>query len=53
MAKFILPENIQHGNSGNFVLIAGPCVIENEKMAEPIARQLQFICNRHQIPLIF
>jgi len=53
MANFILPENIKHGNSGNFVLIAGPCVIENEAMAEPIARQLQFICNRHQIPLIF
>ncbi len=53
MAKFILPENIQHGNSKNFVLIAGPCVIEDQEMAEPIAKKLQYICNKLQVPLIF
>jgi len=53
MAKFILPENIQHGNSENFVLIAGPCVIEDQEMAEPIAKKLQYICNKLQVPLIF
>lgn len=53
MTASILPENIQHGNSGNFVLIAGPCVIENETMAEPIAKRIQDITNKYQIPFIF
>lgn len=45
--------NIKHKDSGNFFLIAGPCVIENEEMAEPIARQIQFLSDKYQIPFIF
>lgn len=53
MSTLSLPENIQHKNSGNFFFIAGPCVIENEDMAEPIARKVQYICNKYQVPFIF
>ncbi|MGM0625332.1 MAG: 3-deoxy-8-phosphooctulonate synthase [Bacteroidota bacterium] len=44
---------LKHLNSGNFFLIAGPCIIENEEMAEPIAKKIRYICNKHQIPFIF
>lgn len=39
--------------SNNFFLIAGPCVIENEEMALPIADKLLRICDRLDIPFIF
>ena len=45
--------NLQHNNSGNFFLIAGPCVIEGEEMAFEIAEQILTICNGLQIPFIF
>ncbi|MFO7791173.1 MAG: 3-deoxy-8-phosphooctulonate synthase [Bacteroidota bacterium] len=44
---------INHLNSGNYFLIAGPCVIEDEEMAEPIARKLVNLANKHQLPFIF
>lgn len=45
--------NLQHNNSGNFFLIAGPCAIEGEEMAFEIAEQILTLCNRLQIPFIF
>ena len=45
--------NIQHNNSGNFFLIAGPCAIEGEEMAFEIAERLLTICNKLEIPFIF
>jgi 2-dehydro-3-deoxyphosphooctonate aldolase (KDO 8-P synthase) len=45
--------NIQHNNSGNFFLIAGPCAIEGEDMAFEIAERLLTICNKLEIPFIF
>lgn len=45
--------NLQHNNSGNFFLIAGPCAIEGEEVAFEIAEQILTICNRLQIPFIF
>jgi len=36
-----------------FVLIAGPCVIENRRVVMDIARRLKDIAFRHKIPLIF
>ncbi len=45
--------HIKHLNSGNFFLIAGPCIIENEEMAEPIARKLKDLANKYQLPFIF
>jgi 2-dehydro-3-deoxyphosphooctonate aldolase (KDO 8-P synthase) len=45
--------NIKHADSGNFFLMAGPCVIENETMPFEIAERLVDITNRLEIPFIF
>lgn len=45
--------NIRHSNSGNFLLLAGPCVIEGEDMALRIADKLVSVCDRLEIPLVF
>lgn len=44
---------IKHTNSGNFFLLAGPCVVENETMVFDIAKQIIDITNKLQIPFIF
>lgn len=44
---------IKHMNSGNFFLLAGPCVVENETMPFEIAGIISEICDRLQIPFIF
>jgi 2-dehydro-3-deoxyphosphooctonate aldolase (KDO 8-P synthase) len=46
-------DKLKHTNSGNFFLLAGPCVIEGEEMALNIAEHLVKTCDRLQIPLIF
>ena len=45
--------NLQHQRSGNFFLIAGPCVIESEKTVMEIAEKTLNICNKLEIPFIF
>lgn len=40
-------------DSGNFFLLAGPCVIEDEKMAFPIAEKIKVISEKYRIPFIF
>ena len=45
--------NLQHQRSGNFFLIAGPCVIESEKIVMEIAEKILNICNKLKIPFIF
>jgi 2-dehydro-3-deoxyphosphooctonate aldolase (KDO 8-P synthase) len=44
---------IQIGKGNPLVLIAGPCVIESEKITLEIARQLKRLCEALKIPLIF
>jgi 2-dehydro-3-deoxyphosphooctonate aldolase (KDO 8-P synthase) len=44
---------IKHTSSGNFFLIAGPCVVEDETMPFEIAEKVLKICDRLQIPYIF
>ncbi len=39
--------------SGNFLLLAGPCVVESEEMTFRIAGELVRLCEKYQIPLIF
>lgn len=39
--------------SGNFFLLAGPCVIEGENMALDIASEISAICRRLDIPYAF
>lgn len=45
--------NIKHTESGNFFLIAGPCVVENERSPFEIAEKLVSISDKYKIPLIF
>lgn len=44
---------LRHTNTGNFFLIAGPCVIENETMPMDIAHRIADTCERLEIPYIF
>lgn len=44
---------IRNTDSGNFFVMAGPCVIEGEEMAMRIAEHLAKVCDRLQVPLIF
>lgn len=47
------PMKLNYTDSGNFFLIAGPCVIENETMPFEIAETIMKICDRLKIPFIF
>jgi 2-dehydro-3-deoxyphosphooctonate aldolase (KDO 8-P synthase) len=44
---------IRHTQSGNFFLIAGPCVIENREICFDIARKVIEITDKLHIPYIF
>jgi 2-dehydro-3-deoxyphosphooctonate aldolase (KDO 8-P synthase) len=44
---------IKHTESGNFFLMAGPCVIEGEDIALKIAEKIVKISDKLEIPLIF
>lgn len=43
----------QSYTSNNFFLIAGPCVVENEKMVFDISEKVAAICKKLAIPYIF
>jgi len=45
--------DIEIGNNKPFVLIAGPCVIENKKSCIEIAGRLKELCQNFNVPLIF
>lgn len=45
--------NIKHADSGNFFLIAGPCIIENDKNPFEIAEKILTITDKLQIPYVF
>ncbi len=45
--------NINHQNSDQFFLLAGPCAIENEAMAFEIAEKVLSITDRLNIPFVF
>ncbi len=44
---------LQHQNAGNFLLMAGPCVIEDETSPFAIANEIIKIANKLEIPYIF
>ncbi len=46
-------KSITIGNNNPFVLIAGPCVVENEKMIMDTAQKVKSICTNLNIPFIF
>ncbi len=45
--------NIKFTTSGNFFLIAGPCVVEDEIMPFEIAEKVALLCQKLEIPYIF
>ena len=51
----MLPEidRLKNTQAGQFLLIAGPCVIEGEKMAMDIAETILSITDKYHIPFIF
>ena len=46
-------DKLQHTQSDNFFLMAGPCAIESEDMAMRIAEKIITITNKLEIPYIF
>jgi 2-dehydro-3-deoxyphosphooctonate aldolase (KDO 8-P synthase) len=46
-------ENLKYLDSGNFFLIAGPCVVENEKIAFDTAEKIVEITDKLKIPFIY
>ncbi len=44
---------LKHLNSGNFILIAGPCVVENEDISMEIANKICQLSNKFKIPFVF
>ena len=48
-----IKEYLQSSPTGNFFLLAGPCVIEGEQMAIDIAGQIKEVTDRLNIPYVF
>lgn len=44
---------INFTNSGNFLLIAGPCVVESEQVVFETAEHLKLLSEKYRIPFIF
>lgn len=44
---------VKHNESGQFFLIAGPCVVENETLCIQVGELLAGVCNGLKIPYIF
>lgn len=45
--------HIKHTDADNFFLLAGPCVIEGEKMAMDIAEHIMKLSDKYKIPFVF
>jgi 2-dehydro-3-deoxyphosphooctonate aldolase (KDO 8-P synthase) len=45
--------NLKYLNSGNFFLIAGPCVIESEEIVRETAETIISVCKALEIPFLF
>jgi len=44
---------IKFSNSGNFLLIAGPCVVESEEIVFETAEHLKMLSEKYEIPFVF
>jgi len=44
---------IKFRDSGNFLLLAGPCVVENEEVIHETAEHLIYLSEKYKIPLVF
>ena len=52
-ASNITIHGLQFADSGNFLLIAGPCVVENEDVVFETATHLKSLSEKYKIPYIF
>lgn len=46
-------DKLKYTDSGNFLLLAGPCVIEGEEMAMQIAEHIAAVTDKLHIPFVF
>ncbi|MBQ8565256.1 MAG: 3-deoxy-8-phosphooctulonate synthase [Bacteroidaceae bacterium] len=46
-------DKLKYTDSGNFLLLAGPCVIEGEEMAMQIAEHIVAVTDKLHIPFVF
>ena len=53
MAESVIIDNIEIGKGSHLALIAGPCVIESEKIVFNTCEKIKEITSRHKIPFIF
>jgi len=53
MSNKIQIQNVVIGSGETPVLIAGPCVIENESLTLEIAREIKSLCETRHIPFVF
>lgn len=44
---------IKYSEDGNFFLIAGPCVVENEEVCDSIASHIVKLSDKYKIPYVF
>ena len=44
---------LKYSESGNFLLIAGPCVVENEEIIFETAEKLRDLSDKYKIPFVF
>ena len=51
--KAINIPGLKYGETGNFLLIAGPCVVESEDIVFLIAEQINKLSDKYHIPFIF
>ena len=46
-------DGLNYNESGNFLLIAGPCAVENEPVTLSVASRLKSLSDKYSIPLVF
>jgi 2-dehydro-3-deoxyphosphooctonate aldolase (KDO 8-P synthase) len=46
-------QNLRHTDSGNFILLAGPCVVESEQLLLEVAEKVCAVADRLKIPFVF
>lgn len=51
--KVVLNDKVQFGDNNPFVLIAGPCAMENEKILKTTAEGIKKITEKLNIPFVF
>lgn len=44
---------LKYRESGNFLLIAGPCVVENEEVVFETAEAIKYLSDKYKIPFVF